>query len=312
MMNWRLKARLQNMIDMLPPGLSYSTYYFIQRHVGGLRRVNPVSGLKIGAEICRRIAQCQRTVNGRTFMEVGTGRRINVPIAFWLAGAGKTITVDLNPYLKEELIREDIAYMRDNREQIRGIFNGQMGDERFARLLERTESKWGLNDLLELCSIDYIAPGNAANVAIPSDSVDYHISHNVFEHIPYDILKEILNEGNRILRTNGLLVHRIDYKDHFSYSDKSISPINFLQFTDAEWERISGNRYMYTNRLRADDFTALFTSANQRILVNEPEVDPGVRALLQQDAFRLNDRFSGKPADTLAITSAWIIVEKCS
>src|SRR3990170_3571870 len=106
-MNWRLKARVQNAIALLPSSLSYSAYYWLQRHLGALRRVNPSSRLSAGMEVCKRIQNAGRSPVGSTFLEGGTGWRVNTPLAFWLAGAEKVITADLNPYLKEELVRED-------------------------------------------------------------------------------------------------------------------------------------------------------------------------------------------------------------
>ena len=50
----------------------------------------------------------------------------------------------------------------------------------------------------------------------------------------------------------------VDYSDHFSHSDQTISSINFLRYSDDEWQRYAGNRYMYMNRLRHDDVLALF------------------------------------------------------
>jgi hypothetical protein len=31
------------------------------------------------------------------------------------------------------------------------------------------------------------------------------------------------------------LVHNIDFTDHFSHSDPSISSVNFLQFSESQW-----------------------------------------------------------------------------
>ncbi|MFM6005613.1 MAG: methyltransferase domain-containing protein, partial [Sphaerospermopsis kisseleviana] len=96
-----------------------------------------------------------------------------------------------------------------------------------------------MQDLLQFINVDYIAPGDASELSIPSNSIDFHTSYTVFEHIPPDIIKAIIKEGKRVLKSNGLFVHKIDYSDHFSHSDKSISAINFLQFSDSEWNRIA-------------------------------------------------------------------------
>ena len=65
----------------------------------------------------------------------------------------------------------------------------------------------------------------------------------MFEHIPSPVLKAILNEANRVLAPNGVALHHIDPSDHFSHDDAAISPINFLRFSEAQWERLTGNQF---------------------------------------------------------------------
>jgi hypothetical protein len=163
---------------------------------------------------------------------------------------------------------------------------------------------------LDLCRTDYIAPGDAANTTLLPKSIDFHTSYTVFEHIPLEILKNIIDEGNRIVSDDGLFIHRIEYSDHFSHTDKTISPINFLQFSDDEWKRYAGNRYMYMNRLRHDDFIRLFQSTGHRILTAAPDVDQQYQVLLRSGSLRLNERFRSKSEDVLSITGAWIVSQK--
>jgi len=79
-----------------------------------------------------------------------------------------------------------------------------------------------------------LSPGDAAETHFPDQCIDYHTSYAVFKHILKIVLKKILEEGNRIIKKHGFFVHNIDYSDHFSHSDKSISAINFLQYSDAK------------------------------------------------------------------------------
>ncbi len=192
-----------------------------------------------------------------------------MPLAYWLMGCGSTITIDLNPYLEEELIDEHLRYIADNEEEIIKLFGLLIDRTRFNELLKFIKKpKSSITEFFDLCQIIYIAPGNAANTTLPEQHIDFHTSHTVFEHIPPNVLVGILKEGNRIIKKDGLFLHNIDYSDHFSHSDKNITAINFLQYSDDEWARYAGNRYMYMNRLRHDDFLALFESAGQKILTS--------------------------------------------
>ena len=121
----------------------------------------------------------------------------------------------------------------------------------------------------------------------------------------------VCTDSSSTTKSVGLrFIHRIDYSDHFSHSDQSISPINFLQYSDDEWERYAGNRYMYMNRLRHDDFISLFESAGHRIVEAQPNIDQCLQELLRNGNLHLHERFSSKPEEVLAITGAWMITQK--
>jgi hypothetical protein len=123
-MNWKLKAQLQNLIGILPEKLSYTYYYWLQRNFGSLRdtKLSPVSRLKAGIETCKKIEQLGASPVDSVFLEISTGRRINAPLAFWLLGAKQIFTIDLNPYLKEELVKADLNYIVNNKNEIENLF----------------------------------------------------------------------------------------------------------------------------------------------------------------------------------------------
>jgi len=310
-MNYKLKAKIQHLVSILPSSLSHAAYYWMQRNFGGLRKdnLNPMSRLEAGIETCNRIEKIGRSFVGATFLEIGTGRRINTPLAFWLLGAERVITVDLNPYLKEELVKNDLDYIQKNKIEIQKLFEGRIFNDRLSSLLNFISSEYNLVDLLKFINVEYVAPGDASQLPLSSQSVNFHTSYTVFEHIPPEILKKVLIEGNRILKNDGLFVHKIDYSDHFSHSDKSISSINFLQFSDDDWGNIAGNKYMYMNRLRHDDFINLFQDLNHHILINEPTKNDSLLSVVESSSFILNEKFKYKSRDVLATTSAWFISE---
>ena len=104
-----------------------------------------------------------------------------------------------------------------------------------------------------------------------------------------------------------MFVHLVDYSDHFSHTDSGISAINFLQYSDTAWRLYAGNRYMYMNRLRHDDFVNLFSSESQRLLDTEPNIDRRSVQLLNSGRLRLDERFGSKSRETLSISSSWFI-----
>ena len=114
-------------------------------------------------------------------------------------------------------------------------------------------------------------------------------------------------EGCRIIKNNGLFVHKIDYSDHFSHSDHHISAINFLQYSDKQWDEYAENQYMYMNRMRHDDFVCLYKSSGHCIIKTQTNIDKSLQVLLTNKNFKLNGLFKSKSKDVLSITDSWII-----
>jgi hypothetical protein len=98
----------------------------------------------------------------------------------------------------------------------------------------------------------------------------------------------------------------VDLSDHFAHSDGSISAINFLQFSEEEWARYAGNRYMYHNRLRIDDYVDLFGAAELEVLWLGRRTD--ARALKElRSGFVVNKRFGAKSPETNATVYMQVI-----
>ena len=311
-MHWKLKSKIQNAISLLPSSASYAAYYQVQRLFGGLGKVKPERKLSAGIKTWELIVEQGLDPKGKTFFEIGTGRVTLVPLSYWLMGAKKIITIDANPYLKAELVKENLDYIQNNEAKIKDIFASLLDEQRFDELLafSRTDN-FSLDAFLNLCQIDYLAPGDAAETKLPAQSIDFHTSYTVLEHIPPSILKRILEEGNRIVSDRGLFVHRIDYSDHFSHSDSSISAINFLQYSDREWDKYAGNRYMYMNRLRHDDFIDLFESSGHDLVKVKTFISERAQQELQGN-IQLDRQFQNKPKEILEIESSWIVSKKNS
>ncbi|MFC4170959.1 methyltransferase domain-containing protein [Microvirga sp. GCM10011540] len=310
-MHWKFKASIQNAISTLPHSVSFHLYYWMQRHFGELRQSDPLSRLHAGVHIWQNIQSLGHDPKGKVFFEVGTGRTPVAPLAFWLMGARRIVTVDLNPYLKGEIVKEHLAYISNNQDQVRGIFGNLLCPERLDALVRFSKrGRFEIEAFLALCRIEYVAPGDAARTDLQDGSVDFHMSYTTLEHIPEDVLRDILKEGNRIVKRSGLFVHCIDYSDHFWHVDQSIPAINFLQYSDRAWEHYAGNRYMYMNRLRHDDFLDLFRTAGHRLLKVVPEIDPRAHEMIAGRSFRVDDRFAGKTDEILSTINSLIISRK--
>jgi SAM-dependent methyltransferase len=314
-MRWQTKSLIQSVVARLPDRASYPIHFRLQRHFGNLRRgrLDPTKRLFCGMEFCRQIVAQGRSLVGSSFLEVGTGWRLNLPIACWLCGADRVTTLDLNPYLSFPLVLEDLRFLRERGTQVFERLQTSYGDlidaDRWNQLLAHHPAN--IADFCELCSIDYQAPADACHTSCESHSIDFHVSSNVFEHVPGEVLTGMLQEANRILKPTGLLLHRVDHTDHFSHSDRSLSRINFLQFSDQQWDRFAGKRYAYVNRHREDDYVSLFQDCGQQVLTVDSQPDVDVLQLLD-GGFPLDARFRDKSPETLARLSTLFVAAPSS
>lgn len=308
-MNWKLKAGLQNAFSRLPEGVGRTAYYSLQRAAGGLRKSNPVPHLAIAVRMVELIERQGRSAVDRTFLEVGTGHRPILPIAFFLLGAKETFTIDLNRYLRAPLVFEDVAAIRQRRAEIELLFGKRAATSSFRSRFDALLNWRGdrLEELLGMMRISYFAPADASRLNLPSGSIDYHVSNSVAEHISAPDLERILHEASRLVRTEGLLVHRVDLSDHFSHTDDSISSVNFLRYTEWEWLKFAGNRFAYHNRLRIDEFIALLERCGLGIEQQEIEVDAIAQKMLEESRLPLDRRFRGKSPAVNATRNVWIV-----
>ncbi len=307
-MNWKIKALIQNLIAVLPGELSQKVYYFVQRNYGDLRSTNPIEHFNAAAKLIKIIKDRNGSAEGKVFLEIGTGRRLNIPLFLWLAGAGKIITVDLNNYLKKELIDEDIKYLLKNK-NLAADYEAEFPfyKERVEVLAGYINEGKNLNDLLTMCSIEYRPNTDAAKLSGLEGKVDYFVSNTVLEHIPEQNLKEILKASSGYLNKEGLSIHFADYIDHFWYSDKSIEKINFLKYGDTAWNFIAGNKYMYMNRLRHSGYLRIINETGLTLIDASAELDEDLKEKIINKRITLNSKFSNLHHDDLATLNSWLV-----
>ncbi len=114
---------------------------------------------------------------------------------------------------------------------------------------------YSFDQLLQLSQAEHLTNGLAALRQIPSDSIDMIVSEAVLEHLPRNESSAFLQEFHRILTSDGMCFHGIDYPDHLG------GKLNNLRFSQRCWEsdffRRSG---FYANRISASDMTARITA----------------------------------------------------
>ena len=110
-----------------------------------------------------------------------------------------------------------------------------------------------------------------------------------------------MKEAKRILKKDGTAIHFIDLSDHFQHQDKSITGINFLRYSEKEWERIAGNEFAYCNRLRVSDYFGLFERLGFDVCRKEVQEDKEARESME-NGFRVDEKFRGYSVDEICST----------
>jgi hypothetical protein len=301
-MNWKLKSFIQRSCAALPFG-SEPLYYAIQRNFGNLRRAPDPKRLLSGVATLEETLQRHGlSFNGKRVFEVGTGRRLDMPIGFFLLGAKSIVTVDLHRYLRSELVAEALEQIRAGRAAILAMFEPLAASQsELNQRLDQLCRVAALDDLVRLIRLEYQAPADAANTNLPDASIDLHVSYTVFEHIPANILEDILKESSRLLGRDGVALHQVDMSDHFAHSDPTLSMIHFLRYSGQEYAKYNDNQFAYCNRLRADAYDGIYERAGHNIIGREPHINAQCRASLDA-GFPLAAEFAGIDKDIVATT----------
>jgi len=243
---------------------------------------------------------CDRRLEETTFYEFGAGWEMTIPLAFYAAGVEHQIVVDIRNLLRPMLVNNTIEkYQR------------MASDSVFLRIPERHvdgRRHQFQTKLKECYGIDYRAPCDAKLTGIETNSIDVITSTSTLEHIPFRSLQLILRECHRILRDDGLVSFIIDYTDHYSYFDSSISRYNYLKYSDAQWA-LFNNGLHFQNRLRHCDYLDLFRAAGFEVVDEQhPEAtDTEMKAIAR---LPLAKKFECYALHELAVSFSLTLIRK--
>lgn len=145
------------------------------------------------------LGEVQRAVTGQHIAEVGSGATNAVGYALICAGAEQVWCVE--PFVEFDAI-EDASLL-----------------DYLARMHGRKPSEIA-NSVTRCASLAAVGEGNA----------DIILSHSVLEHV--GDLVGLLSNMRAALCRNGVMLHIVDYRDHFFKY-----PLHFLQFSKQTWER---------------------------------------------------------------------------
>jgi cyclopropane fatty-acyl-phospholipid synthase-like methyltransferase len=228
---WRLKSAAFAIIDVIGEKPLYTAQRLIGR--GSTVPISPSWEFHLAN---------LRKFNVARSIEFGAGKHLGM--AIFLSRLGhRQVAVDLNRMIDLALVNKAV---------------GTVG----VKLKRAVEN---LDDLRDFCRIEYFAPVDMQKTSFESNSFDACVSTNVLEHVPVDVIRGIWEETWRLLKPGGIVSAKIDYSDHYAHTDRSISKLNYLSFSDREWSRYNHNCH-FQNRLRHKHHLELLESRGFEIL----------------------------------------------
>jgi SAM-dependent methyltransferase len=306
-MNWRVKGVIQGLLSAVPGGCRANT--LLQHTVGEMRHfdkhvASKVEDWKVFIVHFRELDFDLRTAR---VLEIGTGWMPILPLCFWLAGVRSFVTFDLTRHLNRRLTGRMLEALEGHLDGVADACGRDRGEVRadYARM----RGADSLQDLLARGRIEYHAPADVTRSGLPDGSVDVVLSNSVLEHVPRDVILSMMRESARVLRPGGLAVHSVNCGDHYAYFDRSITPINYLTYTDEQWGKWN-NALLYQNRLRPCELVGLAEEAGLSVRMTKHRPRPELMAVVGQ--MQIAPQFRHFPPEQLCCTSIDFAAEKCS
>ena len=169
-----------------------------------------------------------RSFQDLTVLEIGPGDSVAMGVFAYMKGAKQSFLIDSGDFATRDMHFYSSLVSQD------------LTESSFDEMLKNFRINYGKSSLYSLNLLE-------------NNSVDLIISNAVLEHISPSLLREYTGEFMRILTVGGIMLHRIDYRDHLT-GEKFHKHLPFF-ISNSKFYR---NSIMYLNRLTEDDYTRLF------------------------------------------------------
>jgi SAM-dependent methyltransferase len=240
---------------------------------------------------------------GKECLEIGTGWQPIIPLIFHVAGCRTLALVDSQRLLDKRSLTKTSMGLVGHKAQISERLG--ISPDEVVRKLERPTGS-SVEALLESYNFRYLAPMDILSNDLPDRSLDIIISRAVLEHVPPAVIKGMFSQAKRLLRPNGKMCHIVDNSDHWEHSDKSLSRLSFLKYSDKQFRFFtSWNPLDYTNRLRHFQYRAMMEDAGFTIGIDDSPVNE--KALEDLKTIAIDSSFQGIPHKDLAILTSYLV-----
>lgn len=303
-MKWIAKALLQKAFSMMPGG--HRINYIFQKRVSKrliATEASIATRIRWAGEHLAYYTQVTGNIRPNSVLELGTGWWLTVPIAFFLCGIKRIATIDITPLLRMNELRALITvYANIPYERLKSYLP-QADEIAYQQLVALSQTPMDdLISILKTLHIEYLIT-DARETHFDEGEFDLIVSNTTLEHISKPILTQIFGEFARISGENTIMSHLIDLSDHYAHVDKSLTPYNFLRYSQRTWAWFFNNNLHYQSRLRFPNYQRIHTQTGFEIII----ADVNRESAPQLAHLKIHPDFAKYSQDDLAVTSAWMI-----
>lgn len=261
-MNYQLKIKIQNTISKLP--YAENLNFILQKYVTKSLPIpfdefkQKINTVKTHFDNLKKFGS--KPISDSCYYEIGAGYDMVIPISLSLLGFKNLICIDVRKLTFIELLNDSL-------DKIKLLNDPEIKLSESQNKIFFTKNNW-LEVFQSEFNIRYIAPSDARETGMKENSIDYSVTNAVLEHIPADIIYDIMKETFRILKKGAIMSNIIDYRDHFAYFDSEINFYNYLTFSSAEWKKLNPS-IMHQNRLRHKDYINIVKDIGFEIVKEE-------------------------------------------
>jgi len=246
--NWKIKSLLYRLLNFFK---LYKALFFIQKKITKRSNID----LKEIAFYWQYHLKYLKENNSKTILEIGAGKSLAQNIF---------LSYSFKQKIEQTLI--DVSRMIDL-----DLFN--KANDQISKLLGVNKLPFAksIDDLKKNYNLNYLAPMSLSQIIKNKLQFDACISSNTLEHLSEEDLKKTFLLLKKIIKKEGIISASIDYSDHYSHTDKNIDNLNFLRFTNDEWNK-HNTPMLFQNRLRHQDYRKFFKLNKYKIYEIKGEV----------------------------------------
>jgi SAM-dependent methyltransferase len=179
-------------------------------------------------------------INNKTILEIGPGDNLGVALKFCALGAKKIICLDR-------------FHCEGDTEQQREIYKALLAAMESQQRNKALQAISGQNHKFTFNpqKLEYICGTGIENAEglLAPQTVDIVISRAVLQYVEGP--DKAFAAMDHLLKKGGRLIHKIDLRDHGMFTERGLSPMEFLTVPDLLWKWISPHASK-TNRCRVD------------------------------------------------------------